>query len=124
MSNWNIGRQEISGGNVQQGDHNIQDNRGLDPESAGRAQVVIAELLEVLRAERQAGQLSNQSLIEEAEVIEGELVAAEQEGRAPDVGLMRRAWRQMKAAAGPAAIAVAGSATADLVTQLGQLIGA
>ncbi|MFJ8885004.1 SPFH domain-containing protein [Streptomyces sp. NPDC102402] len=124
MSNWNIGKQEISGGNVQQGDHNSQDNRGLDPEGAREARAVIGELLESLRAELRAGQLSNQSLIHEAEVIEGELVAAEQEDRTPDLGLMRRAWRQMKEAAVPATIAVAGSETADLVTQLGQLIGA
>ncbi|MFE7243972.1 SPFH domain-containing protein [Streptomyces sp. NPDC057580] len=124
MSNWNIGRQEISGGNVQQGDHNHQDNWGMDPESSRKAQAVVVELLEELRAEGQAGQLSNQSLIDEAEVIEGELVAAEQEGRAPDTKLMRRAWHQIKTAAAPATIAVAGNATANLVTQLGQLIGA
>ncbi|MFJ3673897.1 hypothetical protein ACIPSE_46420 [Streptomyces sp. NPDC090106] len=88
------------------------------------ARFVITEHLKVVRAEQQVGQLSNQPLISEAEVIEGELVAAEQEDRAPDIGLMRRAWRQMRAAAAPATIAVAGSATADLVIQLGHLIGA
>lgn len=123
MSNWNIGQQEISGGNVQQGDHNHQDNRGMDPEDVRKAQVLIAELLEGLRAEQRAGNLSNQSMVDEAEVIEGELVIAEQEGRLPDVSVMRRAWHQMKAAVTPATVAVAGSATADLVTQFGQLIG-
>jgi hypothetical protein len=124
MSNWSIGRQEISGGNVQQGDNNRQDNRGLDPENARKAHALIVELLEALRAEQRAGRISDQSLVDEAQVIEAELVTAEQEGRAPDVGVMRRAWQQMKAVAAPATVAVAGSATAQLVTQLGQLIGA
>lgn len=124
MSSWNIQKQEISGGNVQQGDHNVQDNRTLDPATARQARTETAQLLQSLRAEQHSGEASAQLLIDEAEVIEGELVAAEQEGRAPDTGLMRRAWQQMRAAAVPATIAVAGSATANLVTQLGQLIGA
>ncbi|GAA3814992.1 SPFH domain-containing protein [Streptomyces chiangmaiensis] len=124
MSSWNIQKQEISGGNVQQGDHNVQDNRTLDPATAQQARTVTAQLLQILRAEQHGGQASAQLLIDEAEVIEGELVSAEQEDRAPDAGLMRRGWQQMREAAAPATIAVAGSAIANLVTQLGQLIGA
>ncbi|MFD0501778.1 hypothetical protein ACFQ0G_00415 [Streptomyces chiangmaiensis] len=96
MSSWNIQKQEISGGNVQQGDHNVQDNRTLDPATAQQARTVTAQLLQILRAEQHGGQASAQLLIDEAEVIEGELVSAEQEDRAPDAGLMRRGWQQMR----------------------------
>src|SRR5690606_961477 len=124
MSNWKIERQEISGGNVQLGDHNRQNNPGLDDEAVRQARDVIAGLLAVLRAEQQAGRFTESSVITEAEVIQGELTAAEEEGRAPDTGLLSQTWHRMLAAAGPATGAVAGSATAALIGQLGQLIGA
>ncbi|WP_170290585.1 SPFH domain-containing protein [Kitasatospora atroaurantiaca] len=124
MSNWKIERQQISGGNIQQGDRNHQANYGQGGELGWQqARDVITTLLAELRMASQAGRLTAPSIIADAEVIEGELVAADAERREPDAGLMRQAWERMKTTAGPAAIAVAGTATADLIAQLGQLLG-
>lgn len=54
MSTWNIDRQEISGGNVQQGDGNHQFNSPINPASAGKAREVVADLLSALRTAAQA----------------------------------------------------------------------
>lgn len=123
MSTWNIDRQEISGGNVQQGDGNHQFNSPIDPASATKAREVVADLLSALRTSAQERTYSSEPLIADAEVIEGELTAAQEEDREPDAGLLRRTWLHMRTSAEPAAIAVAGSATASLVTQLGHLFG-
>ncbi|MDX2704903.1 hypothetical protein PV350_18850 [Streptomyces sp. PA03-6a] len=75
--------------------------------------------LQAPRAKQHGGEASAQLLIDEAEVIEGSWSPP---NRRPGTGngLRRWVWQQMRAAA----IAVAGSTTAGLATQLGQPIGA
>ncbi|MFZ3555902.1 SPFH domain-containing protein [Streptomyces sp. BH055] len=123
LSTWNIGRQEIQGGNVQQGDHNHQDNRTvLSTEEAHRARALVAELLRQLEQSHSAGDPA--AALVHARTLSEELTQAEEAGRAPEAGRLRHAWQRLSAAVGPAALAVAGSATAQLVTDLGHAIGA
>ncbi|WP_435284873.1 SPFH domain-containing protein [Streptomyces sp. NBC_00063] len=122
LSNWRIGRQEIQG-NVQQGDGNHQDNKTVLSDAETRhIQELIVEVLR--RASSSELSISDRDgVLVQLRDMNDEVDLARQEDRAPDVGRLRRAWAQLVGAAGPAAMGVAGGATAELIRDLGRAIG-
>ncbi|MFE5855593.1 hypothetical protein ACFQ61_20585 [Streptomyces sp. NPDC056500] len=113
MNTYNIG--SVSGGQNQFGDHGVnvdgqgrvQINHGA---SAAEAVRLAGELVEQLRAEQPG-------LVGDAELLQGEIVSAQQEGRAVDQGRVRRWLDAIQAGAG------AGGAALALAQALGGVIG-
>ncbi|MCM2386892.1 hypothetical protein [Streptomyces albipurpureus] len=113
MNTYNIG--SVSGGQNQFGDHGVnvsgggraQINHGASPAEAIR---LAGELVRRLRQDQPA-------LVGQAELLEGELVSAQREGREVDQGRVRRWLEAISAGAGAAGGALA------LAQALGGAIG-
>lgn len=113
MNTYNIG--SVSGGQNQFGDHGVnvtgggrvQINHGASPADAVR---LAGELVRQLRQDQSA-------LVGQAELLQGELVGAQQDGREVDQGRVRRWLETIATGAG------AGSAALALAQALGGAIG-
>ncbi|MFC1437980.1 SPFH domain-containing protein [Streptacidiphilus sp. N1-10] len=126
MSENRIGKQTINGGNVQQmADSNTQDNRTfLAADAADRLEPLLAQLVAHVHAGVAEGRMpAEAAVLEPIEALHAEVVTARTEHRPVQAGAARRLWRQWRTSVAPTAIAVAGSATADLILEAGHILG-